>query len=221
MLAIFMAARSAQAADLVKPPAAAEREAQRPRRPDMRLVVALAALAAACGPAKASGPLAIQALAASTAAPIAVRLTSPDDQGALARRHSSYGANVSPPLAWTEAAGARAYALVLEDPDAHGPRPFVHWLIWNLPRTSLPEGVPSGGSPGRPQGAVQGASSAGQTGYYGPHPPSGTHHYHFEVFALDAPLALAPGADIAAFEKAAAGHVLARGETVATFAAPP
>src|SRR5579883_1539066 len=56
-----------------------------------------------------------------------------DANGALDLRHTSYGANLSPPLRWTPVDGARTYAIALEDPDAARERPFVHWMIWNIP----------------------------------------------------------------------------------------
>ena len=70
-----------------------------------------------------------------------------------------------------------------------------------------------------PKGALQGRNSRGQIGYMGPRPPEGDppHHYHFQVFALDAPLTMPPGADREALLAAMRGHVLARGETVGTF----
>src|SRR5665213_2124909 len=72
----------------------------------------------------------------------AMRLTSTavGADGAIAARQSAYGQNLSPPLAWTRVAGARSYVVILEDPDAPGGAPFVHWLIWNIPgeATSLP-----------------------------------------------------------------------------------
>jgi Raf kinase inhibitor-like YbhB/YbcL family protein len=153
-----------------------------------------------------------------------VRLTSSavGQDGAIAARHSGYGQNLSPPLAWTGVVGARTYAVILEDPDAPGPRPFVHWLIWNIPAavTSLPEGLPPAAHPPDPAGAVQGANDAGGTGYFGPKPPSGVHHYRFQVFGLDAPLNLPGGAGRSALSAAMNGHVIARGELAATFAAP-
>ena len=138
-------------------------------------------------------------------------------------RNSAYGANLSPALSWTPVDGAKSYAVILEDPDAPSPRPWGHWLIWNIPgaAASLPGGVPSGARPSRPSGAAQGRGDAGEVGYFGPHPPSGTPHYHFEVFALDRTLALAGGADRNALLAAMRGHVLALGELVATFTAPP
>ena len=144
--------------------------------------------------------------------------------GSIDLRHSAYGDNLSPPLRWTPVEGARAYALIVEDPDAPSPKPFVHWLIWNIPAgtTTLPEGVPAGPEPVDVAGAGQGLNGAGQIGYHGPRPPpgSGVHHYHFQVFALDGPLSLAPGADITALAAAMSGHVLADGELVGTYEQP-
>lgn len=42
-------------------------------------------------------------------------------------------------------AAARSVAIVMEDPDAAKPKPFVHWLLYNLPAsiTALPEALPS------------------------------------------------------------------------------
>ena len=132
----------------------------------------------------------------------------------IADVYSSYGASTSPPLSWRGApAGTKAFAVMLEDPDAPMATPFVHWVMWNVPAADhgLDEGKP-------PQGAVQGKMGAGRMGYFGPRPPAGpAHHYHFEVFALDQPLNLDPGADAKALEGAMAGHVLASGELVATY----
>ncbi len=127
--------------------------------------------------------------------------------------YTSYGASTSPPLAWRGApAGARSVAVILEDPDAPTPAPFVHWVIWNLPPAAgVPEAKP-------PPGAVEGKMSIGRMGYFGPRPPAGpAHHYHFQVFALDRTLDLAAGADAKGLETAMAGHVLASGELVATY----
>ncbi|HKT53169.1 MAG TPA: YbhB/YbcL family Raf kinase inhibitor-like protein [Caulobacteraceae bacterium] len=144
--------------------------------------------------------------------------------GSMDLRHTAYGDNLSPPLRWTPVEGARAYAIVLEDPDAPKATPFVHWLIWNIPSTeiSLPEGLPTRAKLSDPPGAAQGRNDDGGTGYFGPRPPagSGVHHYHFQIFALDGPLALAPGANLPDLTAALQGHVLADGELVGTFEAP-
>jgi Raf kinase inhibitor-like YbhB/YbcL family protein len=94
-------------------------------------------------------------------------------------------------------------------------RPFVHWVAWNIPGdiTDLPAGLRE------QQGLVQGKTSRGSVGYFGPRPPAGDppHHYHFQVFALDAELDVPPGSDRDQLLRAMCGHVLAAGELVGTF----
>lgn len=94
----------------------------------------------------------------------------------------------------------------MQDPDAPGGT-FTHWIVFNLPPsvTSLAEDKqPPGGSAGR--------NDAGTQGYFGPKPPSGTHHYVFRVYALDAKLTLPDGATISQLVGQMQGHVLAMGE---------
>ena len=144
--------------------------------------------------------------------------------GTIDARHSAYGDNLSPPLRWTPVEGAGAYAIILEDPDAPMEKPFVHWLIWNIPGSfdGLPEAVPSDDRPNTPPGAVQGKNDSGSIGYFGPRPPAGTglHHYHFQIFALDGPLTLHSDADIRALVDAMKGRVIADSELIGTYAAP-
>jgi Raf kinase inhibitor-like YbhB/YbcL family protein len=57
-----------------------------------------------------------------------------------------------------------------------------------------------------------------RTGYGGPCPPPGKpHRYLFKVYALDAPLALGPGASKTQVLAAMRDHVLAMGELMGTF----
>jgi hypothetical protein len=104
----------------------------------------------------------------------------------IPREFSCDGTNVSPPIAWTGVpSGAAALVLVVDDPDARG---FVHWIVLDLPGTddNLPKGVsPTAESP------QQGRNDFGNVGWGGPCPPSGTHHYHFTLAAIAAPLGLA------------------------------
>jgi Raf kinase inhibitor-like YbhB/YbcL family protein len=139
-------------------------------------------------------------------------------------RHTAYGDGMSPALRWNPVGGARSYALLVEDPDAPKPQPFVHWLAWNIPPGlhELPEGIPPTSRPDAAQGMCQGRNSQGQAGYFGPRPPQGdeAHHYHFQVFALDRTLALPEDAERDALLTAMQGHVLAKGELVAMSRAP-
>jgi hypothetical protein len=185
------------------------------------LAIALALGALSCGKAPAAaGPLAIDQARPRSPAPIVITSPAIGRDGAIPARFSANGANRSPPLTWTPAPGARSYALILEDPDAPSPHPWSHWLIWNISPAAhaLPEGLALGGR--LPSGAVQGKGDAGSVGYFGPRPPSGVHHYHFQIFALDGNLALAPGSSREALVGAMRGHVLAAGQMVATFQAP-
>jgi len=104
----------------------------------------------------------------------------------------------------------------MDDPDAPSGT-FVHWVLYGLPATtrSLPEGVPT--TEELSDGSKQGRNGAGRTGYTGPCPPGGTHHYHFKLYALDTAIDLAPVADKAQLESAMDKHVLAYGELVGTY----
>jgi Raf kinase inhibitor-like YbhB/YbcL family protein len=143
---------------------------------------------------------------------------------AIPDAYSAYGEGRSPELHWDRVpAGARSVVLLMEDPDAPQATPWVHWVLYNVPAnvTRLPEALPGKARLAELGGALQGRSSAGEIGYYGPRPPRahGTHHYHFELFALDASLDLAPGADRDQVVQAMDGHVVACGELVGTYEA--
>lgn len=138
---------------------------------------------------------------------------------AIPVKYSDYGEKVSPALAWTGApAGAKAFVVLAEDPDAQAPKPFLHWSIYNIPAnvTQIDEAIP--GLPRLPElgGALQGRSSRGNTGYMGPRPPKGDppHHYHFQVLAIDATATLDPNVSREQLLTALAGHVVAGGEIV-------
>lgn len=155
-----------------------------------------------------------------------LQVSSPDiqSQAAIPPRHTAYGDNISPALSWTPVAGAQSYALLLEDPDAPTPQPFLHWIAWNIPASvhALPEHLPLQQALTDPGGMQQGQNGSNAIGYSGPRPPAGDppHHYHFEVFALDRMLKLSPDTDRDALLGAIASHVIGRGELVATSAKP-
>jgi Raf kinase inhibitor-like YbhB/YbcL family protein len=195
-----------------------------------RASLILSLLALACsGGGSASDSRGRHALASArpeTEAPRTLSLSSPAfAAGAMIPlRFSAYGDGLSPPLRWSGVpAEARSLVLMLEDPDAVSARPFVHWLAWNIDPAlgALPEGIPAGNEIRQPVALRQGRNSRGAIGYYGPHPSGSTpHHYHFQLFAMDAPLELAGGADREALLAAMNGHVVAKGELVGLFAHP-
>jgi len=142
---------------------------------------------------------------------------------AIPEKHSGYSSGPSPQLSWSGAPpSTRTFVLVMEDPDAKAvaPEPFVHWIAYNIPPTTmtLPEGVPAAMAEIK-GGGMQGLNGTKVAGYFGPRPPAGDpdHHYHFQVFALSAELPLKAGANKADLVAAMQGRVLAWGELVGTY----
>ena len=148
--------------------------------------------------------------------------TSFQDGGPIADRYTPQGENRSPALSWSGVpAGTKELVLLVEDPDAPFPSPFVHWVLHRLPptTTSLPEGVPTSVELTQFGNAIQGHNDAKTVGYFGPQPPlgHGVHHYHFQLFAVDVTLVKGPGATRDELGKMMEGHVLADGEIVGTY----
>jgi len=164
-------------------------------------------------------PLALDRV--SQAASFGIRSPAFQNGQALSSRFSAYHEGLSPPLAWDAVPKAVTYVIIAEDPDSTPIKPFVHWVAWNIPAsvTSLPEGVQVQPRLTDPEGVLQGATSRGSVGYYGPRPPVGDppHHYHFQVLALDRALDVRPGATRDEVLKAVKGHVLAKGVVVGTY----
>ena len=125
-----------------------------------------------------------------------------EHDGDIPSRHTCDGPDTSPALLIDDLPpDAVSLALVLDDPDAPAGT-WVHWLAYDIePVLAIPEGVARLGTPG--------TNSWGRTGYGGPCPPSGRHRYVFTLYALDAKLRLAAGADKATLSAALDGHVLA------------
>jgi Raf kinase inhibitor-like YbhB/YbcL family protein len=116
----------------------------------------------------------------STAGKLTVTSTAFAEGGTIPAAFTCAGAGRRPPLAWTgDSGGARALAVVVDDPDA--PKgDFYHWVVVDLPAgtTSIGDSVPGA--------AHELENSAGGTGWTPPCPPSGTHHYRFTVYGLSA-----------------------------------
>lgn len=140
---------------------------------------------------------------------------------AMPMKYSADGEEMSPPVAWSNVPEeAKSMALVVEDPDAPTPEPFVHWLVFNLPpkSKSLVEGASGNGS----GSGLEGKNSKLKSGWAGMAPPKGdmAHRYIFQVFALDQMLQLKEGAGRGALFDAMAGHVIALGKMVGTYQRP-
>ena len=123
--------------------------------------------------------------------------------------------NPSPALTWKDApANTKSFVLIMHDPDAPLAGGFTHWVLFDIPATtaSLPENFQPGSL------GTSGNSGFRRAGYGGPCPPSGSHHYHFLLSALDvASLGLQAGATKANVEKAMAGHVVGTAETIGMY----
>ncbi len=158
-------------------------------------------------------------------------------------KHSCFGENLSPTLAWTGVPeAAQSLLLLLYDLDAGANRGastslgFAHWIVYNIPlsTTGYAEGVPAGEAlaDGAQQGtndfapfreageAFPGGAPVKLVGYDGPCPPGGEHRYQFHLYALDIRLDLQEAATMAQVREALEGHVLAEAVVMGLFAPP-
>lgn len=134
-----------------------------------------------------------------------MKLTSPvfENNQNIPSKYSCDGEDVNPALQITEVPEAtQSLVLIVDDPDAPA-GDWVHWLMWNI-NPQLQEITENS----IPQGAVQGTTDFGRTGWGGPCPPSGTHRYQFKLYALDTQLDLEPSAKKKDLEQAMQSHVL-------------
>ena len=147
-------------------------------------------------------------------------LTSPDFSagGAIPLRFTCDGEDIPPSLAWSgEPAGTASFALVMDDPDAPAGL-WTHWIVYNLPATthsvdaSLIPGSVLDDTP-----VLFGKNSWESQIYGGPCPPSGTHNYVFQLYALDEMLSLPDNLSKAELEVAIGPHVLAFVELVGSY----
>lgn len=153
-----------------------------------------------------------------------LRSTAFESGEAIPQRYTCDGPGVSPALSWTTPPeGTRSLALVADDPDAPGPQPFVHWLLFNLPpdQSNLPEDLDPGAqlaTDGGPQ-PVFGTNGFGDAAYGTPCPPTGDdpHGYSFRLYALDATLDLGEGVSKEQLTEAMDGHVLAEADLLGTY----
>jgi Raf kinase inhibitor-like YbhB/YbcL family protein len=170
--------------------------------PELLVALLVLLLAAGCG----GGDDGAEEPATDLAESITVTSSAFEADQPIPSRYTCDGDNISPPLTWDGVpADARVLALVVDDPDAPGGT-YVHWIVldMNVATASVVEGAV-------PDSGVQAANSNGDAAYTGPCPPSGTHHYRFIVYALDAPTGLAEGANTDDALAAIDEHAIARG----------
>jgi Raf kinase inhibitor-like YbhB/YbcL family protein len=144
-----------------------------------------------------AGTFAASIAAAGMAHAQSMTLTSPDikEGGTIANEQvfkgfGCTGANISPALNWSGApSGTKSFAVNMYDPDAPTGSGWWHWVVFNLPPStmSLPKGAGDTKKKGMPAGAIQSRTDFGGAGYGGPCPPPGDkpHRYQITVFAVD------------------------------------
>ena len=148
------------------------------------------------------------------------------DGGMIPAKYTQAGAQVSPPLAWSNVPdGVQSFVLIARDTDAaigNGTDDVLHWMLWNIPATarSLSEGIAQGSQ--LPDGTRQ--ISASGPYYRGPGAAAAgpAHHYVFELYALDGTIDVpavgqSPPLTRAAVEQAMAGKIRAKGSLVGLF----
>jgi len=152
--------------------------------------------------------------------PMTLTVQSPDfRQGEdIPTQFTCSGANTSPAISWGALPPTtKSLVLIVTDLDSRF-RPYVHWILYNLPPDphSIPEAIPR--SESLPNGAKQGTNSDPQIGYSGPCPPGDSpHRYVFTLYALDTTLTLPTAPDKDQVTKAMQGHILAAGQLTGHF----
>jgi Raf kinase inhibitor-like YbhB/YbcL family protein len=89
---------------------------------------------------------------------------------------------------------------------------FTHWILWNVDVNEASHLIPEDF-----RGDNVGQNSSGTSGYVGMCPPTGTHHYHFMVYALDTKLNVDKKITKSGMEKVMQGHIVAKGELVGLY----
>jgi Raf kinase inhibitor-like YbhB/YbcL family protein len=133
--------------------------------------------------------------------------------GEIPREYTGEGDDRVPPLTVEGVPpSTKSLALVVEDPDAPRPKPFIHWVLYDVP--------PDAGQIGPvvPGAAVEGTNDFGRRGWAGPKPPSGRHRYFFKLYALDTTIGAHRPLTKAQLEDHIRGHVIEATELVGTYA---
>ena len=121
------------------------------------------------------------------------------------------GSNINPDLKIDDIpANAKSLAIIVDDPDAPNGT-FSHWVMWDIPvRNNI---IVENSAPG-----IQGRNGMRENKYFGPCPPSGIHHYHFRVYALDTKLgSLSINTDRKGLLNAMEGHIISSGDLVGLY----
>lgn len=135
-----------------------------------------------------------------------------EESGLIPLKYTCDGDNINPPL---EISGvpenAKSLALIMDDPDSKAGN-WIHWMVWNIdPQTKE---ISEHSVPG---GATEGINSFGKTGYGGPCPHSGEHHYRFKLYALSSTFQFPAKTGKDRIEKKLADYILDQAVTVGIY----
>lgn len=122
--------------------------------------------------------------------------------------------SVAPPLEWTAPpSGTLEMVLIVEDPDVPAPAPFCHWAVWGL--KAQKGQILEGEIPQR-----VGKNARGNSEWLLPDLPVGedSHDFVFQLFALDMPIVLMPGATREELLDAMDGSVISVAVMTGTYA---
>lgn len=135
-------------------------------------------------------------------------------------KYSSCGGQdgASPELSWSAPPErTQSFALIVFDKDSPFGFKFTHWVLYDIPPDKHEMAAGVARQEQLPDGSRQGLNDYDRTGYVGPCPPHGVHHYVFTLYALDTKLNLSPRVSKKQVVKAMKRHVLASGELTGRF----
>jgi hypothetical protein len=125
------------------------------------------------------------------------------NNGVIPAKYTCDGLNINPPLRFSDIPShAKSLVLIVDDPDAIS-GDWSHWILWNILPTT--ESIHENSVPPT---AIQGATDFGANKYGGPCPPTGSHHYKFKLYALDAMLNLPKDTTKSRLLNAIQGHII-------------
>ena len=141
-----------------------------------------------------------------------IKSSSFDEGKMIPSIYTCEGDNINPPLEFSDVPpNAKSLALIMDDPDS--PKgTFTHWLMWNIP--------PDTGKIEENdwmEGAEQGLNDGGELGYMGPCPPTGVHHYHFKLYALNKKLDLSGDVEKASLEREIESGLIEKAELIGVY----
>jgi Raf kinase inhibitor-like YbhB/YbcL family protein len=154
-------------------------------------------------------PLILFTMAITMSTTLTIKSPSFANDGSIPSKYTCTGANINPALIINDIPKeTKSLALIMDDPDAPYGN-FDHWIMWNIPPQ---ERIEENSAPG-----TQGKNGKKENKYTGPCPPSGTHHYHFKIYALNTVLDLTDDTDKKSLLEAMEGHVITTAELIGVY----